>query len=100
MDREDNATTRVLYIRHAHTESDICISTAASALLKDSKRYTVVQINNYPTTTYAVQVFATLVYAWSSDSMFRGPEWLPILFTGIVNIITYVSLAVWDIPEG
>jgi ACS family pantothenate transporter-like MFS transporter len=68
--------------------------------LKDSKKYTVAQINDYPTTTYAVQVFTTLVYAWSSDSVFRGARWPPILFAGIMNIIVYVSLAVWNIPDG
>jgi ACS family pantothenate transporter-like MFS transporter len=41
-----------------------------------------------------------LVFAWFSDLIFRGARWPPILFAGIVNIITYVSLAVWDIQEG
>jgi ACS family pantothenate transporter-like MFS transporter len=52
--------------------------------LKDSKnpKYTVAEINDYPTGTYAVQVVSTLAYAWVSDS------------------VLYVSLAVWDIPMG
>ena len=70
--------------------------------LKDSKdpKYTVTQINTYPTTTYAVQVISTLIYAWTSDTVFRGARWPPIIFGGVVNIITYASLAVWDIPTG
>ncbi|KIY02352.1 uncharacterized protein Z520_02490 [Fonsecaea multimorphosa CBS 102226] len=42
--------------------------------LKDSThpKYTISQINTYPTTTYAVQVVSTLIYAWTSDSIFRG----------------------------
>jgi ACS family pantothenate transporter-like MFS transporter len=72
----------------------------AQYLKSQSPRYSVPQINVYPTTTYAVQVLTTLLYAWSSDSIFRGARWPPILFAGLVNILCYVSLAVWDLPEG
>ena len=70
--------------------------------LKDSKnpKYTVTQINTYPTGTYAVQIVTTLAYAWSSDTFLRGRRWPPIIFGGVVNITTYISLAVWKIPEG
>ncbi|KAJ9409616.1 hypothetical protein DTO045G8_2542 [Paecilomyces variotii] len=70
--------------------------------LKASKdpKYSVGQINAYPTTTSAVQVFSTLVYAWTSDTIFRGARWPPIVFGALVNILCYVSLAVWDIPTG
>jgi len=70
--------------------------------LKHSKAptYQVWQINVYPTTTYAVQVVTTLMYAWSSDSVFRGARWPPIIFGGLMNIICYVSLAIWTIPTG
>ena len=93
--------------------------------LKDSKYpvYTVAQINVYPTTTYAVQVVTTLSYAWLSDSVLRGERWPPIVFGGVsffisnsflrmlrlilrilsfqcMNIVCYVSLAIWNIPEG
>lgn len=68
--------------------------------LKMSKnpKYSVSQINTYPTATNAVQVVTTLMYAWSSDSFLKGRRWPPILFGGCVNIICAVSLAVWDIP--
>ncbi|BCS23791.1 uncharacterized protein APUU_40235A [Aspergillus puulaauensis] len=62
--------------------------------------YTVGQINAYPTTTYAVQVVTTLIYAWSSDSFLGGRRWPPILVGAVSNIICYTSLAVWDIPVG
>ncbi|KIN02579.1 hypothetical protein OIDMADRAFT_102700 [Oidiodendron maius Zn] len=70
--------------------------------LKDSvnPKYTVSQINTYPTGTYAVQVVSTLAYAWISDSLLNGRRWPPIVFGGVINIISYVSLAVWDIPMG
>jgi ACS family pantothenate transporter-like MFS transporter len=70
--------------------------------LKDSKhpKYTVSQINTYPTGTNAVQVVSTLIYAWFSDSVLNGRRWPPIVFGGVVNIICYVSLAIWDIPIG
>ncbi|KAL4937216.1 hypothetical protein BDV06DRAFT_232720 [Aspergillus oleicola] len=60
--------------------------------------YSVGQINAYPTTTYAVQVFTTLVYAWLSDSVLGGRRWPPILFGAVSNIVCYASLAAWDIP--
>ncbi|MCJ1458162.1 hypothetical protein MMC28_008533 [Mycoblastus sanguinarius] len=92
--------------------------------LKDSKhpKYSIAQINDYPTTTYAVQIVTTLSYAWISDSILSGDRLPPIVFGGvqslpqanpypsfrglglirrfqIVNIVCYVSLAIWDIPE-
>lgn len=53
--------------------------------LKDNKdpKYTVPQINVYPTTTYAVQVVTTLSYAWISDSVLKGARWPPIVFGGV-----------------
>ncbi|KAF5861305.1 hypothetical protein ETB97_000421 [Aspergillus alliaceus] len=63
-------------------------------------KYSVGQINAYPTTTSAVQVVTTLAYAWSSDTFLNGKRWPPIIFGAIINIICYVSLAVWDIPTG
>lgn len=91
--------------------------------LKDSKhpKYSIAQINDYPTTTYAVQIITTLMYAWASDSVLNGDRLPPIVFGGvcfpakflserrwlrtnlnfqIINIICYISLAIWDIPEG
>ncbi|KAI5370865.1 putative major facilitator superfamily, MFS transporter superfamily [Septoria linicola] len=75
---------------------------AFSQFLKVSKSpvYEVWQINVYPTTTYAVQVVTTLAYAWTSDSLFRGARWPAFLIGGAVNILCYVSLAIWDIPMG
>jgi len=70
--------------------------------LKSSKhpKYTIAQINTYPTGTNAVQIVSTLAYAWISDSVLNGRRWPPIVFGGAVNIICYVSLAIWDIPMG
>ncbi|KAI9924547.1 hypothetical protein MW887_006820 [Aspergillus wentii] len=70
--------------------------------LKDSThpKYSISQINSYPTTTNAVQVVTTLIYAWTSDSILDGRRWPPIIFGAVVNIISYVSLAIWDIPTG
>ncbi|KAJ5873768.1 uncharacterized protein N7529_002198 [Penicillium soppii] len=70
--------------------------------LKDSKDpvYSISQINTMPTTTPAVQVATTLAYAWISDTVLKGRRWPPIVFGACVNIISYVSLAIWDIPMG
>lgn len=61
-------------------------------------KYTIAQINTYPTITNAVQVVTTLMYAWSSDSFLKGARWPPIIFGGCMNIVSSASLAVWDIP--
>ncbi|GKZ29868.1 hypothetical protein AbraIFM66950_006829 [Aspergillus brasiliensis] len=49
--------------------------------LKDSTnpKYSVDQINAYPTTTNAVQVATTLIYAWASDTILKGRRWPCIL---------------------
>ncbi|KAL2871159.1 major facilitator superfamily domain-containing protein [Aspergillus lucknowensis] len=62
--------------------------------------YSIGQINAYATTTPAVQVVTTLIYAWTSDSILGGRRWPPILVGAVSNIICYTSLAVWDIPVG
>lgn len=53
--------------------------------LKDSKhpKYSIAQINDYPTTTYAVQIVTTLLYAWTSDSILNGDRLPPIVFGGV-----------------
>ncbi|KAL8793243.1 MAG: hypothetical protein Q9195_004179 [Heterodermia aff. obscurata] len=58
--------------------------------LKDSKhpKYSVPQINDYPTTTYAVQIVTTLAYAWSSDSFLNGNRLPPIIF----GAVSYMGL--------
>lgn len=67
--------------------------------LKKDLHYSIEAINAYPTLTPAVQVITTLLYAWSSDSLFRGARWPPMIFSGVVLIIANTSLAVWHIPE-
>lgn len=70
--------------------------------LKDSTnpKYTIAQINDYPTGTSAVQIVTTLAYAWSSDTFLKGSRWPPVVFGGVINIICYISLIIWDIPVG
>ncbi|KAL1968135.1 hypothetical protein VTN77DRAFT_2266 [Rasamsonia byssochlamydoides] len=62
--------------------------------------YSIGQINSYPTLTSVVQIVTTLTYAWLSDTVLGGRRWPPLVFGGIMNIICYVSLAIWDIPVG
>jgi ACS family pantothenate transporter-like MFS transporter len=61
--------------------------------------YKVWQINVYPTSTNAVQVVTTLFYAWTSDGVFRGARWPAMIIAGVMNVIVYTSLAVWDISS-
>jgi ACS family pantothenate transporter-like MFS transporter len=68
--------------------------------LKASKhpKYSISQINTYPTATNAVQVEPTLLYAWASDSILKGSRWPPLVFGGCMNILCSTSLAIWNIP--
>jgi ACS family pantothenate transporter-like MFS transporter len=85
-------------------------------------KYTIVQINNYPTASSAVGVVSTLAYAWISDGVLSGRRWPLLVFAAVslrrtafsatdlgaslttciqtVNFIMFTSLAVWDISEG
>ncbi|KAJ0415163.1 major facilitator superfamily domain-containing protein [Aspergillus carlsbadensis] len=60
-------------------------------------KYSVPNINLYPSGTSAIQVVTTLAYAWLSDSAFGGRRWPPILCGGIVDLACAVPLAVWNI---
>jgi ACS family pantothenate transporter-like MFS transporter len=70
----------------------------AFSLWLKSEGYDITAINTYPTIASAVAIVFTYIYAWSSDTVFRGARWPPMIFAGAVNIVTNVSLAVWDIP--
>ncbi|KAI8625212.1 MFS general substrate transporter [Xylariaceae sp. FL1651] len=72
----------------------------AFSLWLKSEGYDITAINTYPTIASAIAVLFTYIYAWSSDSIFRGARWPPMIFAGAVNIATNASLAVWDIPNG
>lgn len=88
-----------LYITFNNAGSGVGQQTLAQ-YLKASKnpRYTITQINTYPTATSAVAIITTLIYAWTSDSIFPGARWPSIIFGGLVCIVCYSSLAIWDIP--
>ncbi|KAH8124975.1 hypothetical protein FP744_10004928 [Trichoderma asperellum] len=75
-------------------------SQPAFSLWLKKEGYSITQINTYPTITTAITVVTTLAYAWTSDTIFKGERWPPIVFSGIMNIIVYVSLTVWNIPIG
>ena len=68
--------------------------------LKKDLKYGITAINTYPTITSVIQVISTITYAWSSDSLFRGARWPPIVFSALVLIVAHSSLAAWDIPLG
>ena len=53
--------------------------------LQESKhpKYSIAQINDYPTTPSAVQIVTTLAYAWASDSVLNGDRLAPIVFGGV-----------------
>ena len=62
--------------------------------------YSIPYINTIPTITAAISVVTTLLYAWSSDTIFRGARWPPIVFSGFINIFINICLTVWNIPDG
>ncbi|KAI1376604.1 MFS general substrate transporter [Hypoxylon crocopeplum] len=75
-------------------------SQPAFALWLKQEGYSITAINSYPTIASALAVIFTYIYAWTSDSVFKGARWPPMVFSGVVNIIINVSLAIWDIPVG
>ncbi|XXG99907.1 hypothetical protein Hte_006248 [Hypoxylon texense] len=72
----------------------------AFALWLKQEGYSVAAINSYPTIASAIAVIFTYIYAWTSDTIFKGARWPPMVFSGTVNIIVNTSLAVWRIPTG
>ncbi|KAI4863656.1 MFS general substrate transporter [Hypoxylon rubiginosum] len=75
-------------------------SQPAFALWLKQEGYSITAINSYPTIASAIAVIFTYIYAWTSDTIFKGARWPPMVFSGVVNIITNTSLAIWHIPTG
>ncbi|KAJ4132480.1 hypothetical protein NW754_015297 [Fusarium falciforme] len=67
--------------------------------IKIFSRYTIQEVNIYPTIVEVISIVTTLIYAWTSDSLFRGARWPAILFSGLVKIIAYAGLTVWNVPN-
>ncbi|KAH8903564.1 MFS general substrate transporter [Coniochaeta sp. PMI_546] len=63
-------------------------------------KYTVQQINLYPSGLFAIQAVSAVVYAWISDTVLKGSRWTILFFGAVINLIVWSSLAAWDIPEG
>ncbi|KAG7287768.1 hypothetical protein NEMBOFW57_007283 [Staphylotrichum longicolle] len=63
-------------------------------------KFTVQQINLYPSGLFAIQAVSAVIYAWISDTFLKGRRWPILLFGATLNLITFASLAAWDIPEG
>ncbi|PMD29846.1 MFS general substrate transporter [Hyaloscypha variabilis F] len=63
-------------------------------------KYSIRQVNNYPTLANGFSIITTLAYAWISDGFLNGRRWPVLLWAIIVNFITFTSLAIWNIPLG
>ncbi|GAB7324923.1 hypothetical protein MBLNU13_g08737t2 [Cladosporium sp. NU13] len=62
--------------------------------LKSLNRYTVAEINVYPTAMPAITIVTTLLYGWTSDALqLRAPI---VYFSLTVCFFAAVNLAVWD----
>ena len=62
--------------------------------LKSLGRYSVVEINVYPTAMPAITIVTTLIYGWTSDALqLRAPI---VYFSLTVCFFAAVNLAVWD----
>lgn len=76
------------------------MSQPAFQLWLKKQGHTITEINTYPTISSVIAIITTLFYAWSSDTIFKGERWPPILISGGVTSIVYISLTIWDIPLG
>ncbi|KAH7161872.1 major facilitator superfamily domain-containing protein [Dactylonectria macrodidyma] len=61
--------------------------------------YSIKEINIYPTIVEVIGIITTLIYGWTSDGLFGGARWPAIVFSGVIKIIAYVGLTIWDIPN-
>ncbi|KAK7960486.1 major facilitator superfamily transporter [Apiospora saccharicola] len=75
-------------------------SQPAFQLWLKSEHYGVREVNLYPTLTEVISIVTTLIYAWTSDTVFHGARWPPIVFSGLVKILAYGRLTAWNIPDG
>ncbi|WQF89293.1 Putative major facilitator superfamily, MFS transporter superfamily [Colletotrichum destructivum] len=75
------------------------ISQPAFPLWLKAEGYSVREVNIYPTIAEVVAIITTLIYAWTSDSLFKGARWPAMVFSGVVKIIAYVPLTIWDVPN-
>ncbi|KAK7972297.1 major facilitator superfamily transporter [Apiospora saccharicola] len=75
------------------------IGTYMNLWLKSLDRFTVPQINNYPTVTNAITIVTTLAYGWVSDGLqIRAPI---VYFSLTVCFFAAMNLAIWDgVPFG
>lgn len=76
------------------------LSQPAFGIWLKEQGYPVRLANIYPTMAEVIGVVTTLIYAWTSDTIFRGARWPAIVFSGLVKIVAYVSLTVWKVPTG
>ncbi|KAM0544381.1 hypothetical protein ACHAPJ_011840 [Fusarium lateritium] len=67
--------------------------------LKSLNKYSVAQVNTYPTVTNAVTIITTLAYGWTSDALqIRAPI---IYFSLLICFFAAMNLAIWDgVPFG
>ncbi|KAL4863192.1 hypothetical protein BDV12DRAFT_202344 [Aspergillus spectabilis] len=62
--------------------------------LKSLNRYSVSQINTYPTVTNAITIVTSLIYGWTSDTIqLRSPI---VFFSLTVCFFAAMNLAIWD----
>ncbi|ROV93642.1 hypothetical protein VMCG_08106 [Cytospora schulzeri] len=75
------------------------IGTYMNLWLKSLDRYTVAEINTYPTVVNAITIVTTLCYGWTSDALqVRAPI---VYFSLFVCFFAAMNLTVWDgVPFG
>ncbi|CAG9939974.1 unnamed protein product [Clonostachys rosea f. rosea IK726] len=73
-------------------------SQPAFAIWLKQQGYTVREANIYPTITEGISIVTTLIYAWTSDGIFKGARWPAVVFSGVVKIFSYTCLTIWNIP--
>ncbi|KAJ5736905.1 major facilitator superfamily domain-containing protein [Penicillium malachiteum] len=66
----------------------------------ESIGYPTKKVDTLPTAALAIAFVFALIFGWTSDSLWRGTRWPPILFASTANIIINASLAAWDINIG
>ncbi|KAK9326610.1 major facilitator superfamily domain-containing protein [Lipomyces starkeyi] len=81
-------------------ENSYFSGTPFSLYLKTTRsvKYTIPQINNYPTVDKAIQIVTTLLGCYYSDK--TGDRFTPCLMTTVLTAIAAAMLLAWNVSEG
>ncbi|KAL2313382.1 Pantothenate transporter liz1 [Schizosaccharomyces pombe] len=89
----------ILWIFSGETQA-IAVNVLMGQWMKWSNKFSVAQINNYPTVITAVGVVSTLGASVISDKLAGNPRWPFGLFLCVITTVSATILLAWNVPDG